>query len=346
MQEARDSTSIPGVESEATSRNIVGEEHWNPSNDWDTEVEVPAELIEYVDDNVRALLPPDIQIREIRPHGSSYWSRTAEIESILGAEPVSFFLKVTRNRFGKKMVRGAYEGSKAIYTSCPGLCPPPLGWGQYKSDSRAYFVLFDFIDMVDDLPDAHTLTQRLAEMHRTSVAPDTKFGFHVQVMCALLPIYVTKSNSWEYFYTKYMQHLFHAERRAQGEPDEQLHRLTKSLFERIIPRLIRPLETGGRGIQPRLVHSDLWDGNAGLNSETGEPLIFDPSCFYAHNEFDLGPWRCPRHRTGRSYIDTYHKYFAKSAPEQDHEGRMLLYFLSFDTRASACWVGRAEFRDS
>lgn len=326
--------------------NTTEDDHWDVSTDRDTEVEIPFRLVEYVDDGVKKLLPKGIESLGIRPHGTSHWSRTAEVHGTIKGDPVSFFLKVTRNRFGMMMVRGAYEGSKAIYSSCPDLCPPPIGWGLYESDTRTYFMLSEFVDMVDDLPDMHAFTRRLAEMHTMAIAPDGKYGFHVQVMCALLPIFVGKSESWEQFYTKYMKHLFAAETRAQGKPTEEMERLIKSLFDRIIPRLVRPLETGGRNIKPSLVHSDLWDGNAGMHSETDEPLIFDPSCFYGHNEFDLGPWRCPRHKTGRPYIEAYHRSLAKSAPEEDHEGRMILYFLSFDTRASACWVGRGDFRES
>ncbi|KUI56204.1 Protein-ribulosamine 3-kinase, chloroplastic [Cytospora mali] len=220
------------------------------------------------------------------------------------------------------MMRGAFVGSNAIYKACPDIFPKPIGWGQYESDPKAYFVLFNFVDIVAGVPDMHAYPRRLAEMHIQGIAPDGKYGFHVEVMCAFLPIYVEKHESWEEFYTKYMQHLFIAEKRAQSEPSTEMERLTRSLFDRIIPRLIRPLETGGREIKPRLLHSNLWDGNAGVHPETEEPSIFDPSCFYGHNEFDLGPWRCPRHKTGKPYIEEYHKSFAKSAPEEDHEGQL------------------------
>lgn len=67
----------------------------------------------------------------------------------------------------------------------------------------------------------------------------------------------------------FMKHIMAAEKLAQGPASEEQLRLESVFFERIIPRLIRPLETGGRQIQPRLVHSDLWDGNAAVNVEDG-----------------------------------------------------------------------------
>jgi len=56
------------------------------------------------------------------------------------------------------------------------------------------------------------------------------------------------------------------------------------LFDKVIPRLLRPLETNGRTVKPCLVHGDLWYGNAGVNAGTNASLVFDACCFYAHNE--------------------------------------------------------------
>ena len=56
------------------------------------------------------------------------------------------------------------------------------------------------------------------------------------------------------------------------------------LFRKVIPRLLRPLESGGRSISPSLVHGDLWYGNAGIINELGEGIVYDPASFWAHNE--------------------------------------------------------------
>lgn len=73
------------------------------------------------------------------------------------------------------------------------------------------------------------------------------------------------------------------EEEVQG-PDEEMAELVKAMAEKVIPRLCRPLETGGRSIKPRLIHGDLWDGNASAVIETGLPVIFDACSMYTHNE--------------------------------------------------------------
>lgn len=36
-----------------------------------------------------------------------------------------------------------------------------------------------------------------------------------------------------------------------------------------------------------LIHGDLWGGNMGTLLETGEIVLFDAGCYYAHNEMDI-----------------------------------------------------------
>lgn len=80
-----------------------------------------------------------------------------------------------------------------------------------------------------------------------------------------------------------MKSTFSIEEDAQG-PDEEMKKDVELLFDKVIPRLLRPLETGGRSIQPRFVHGDLWDGNASTDVATGPPIIFDAASHYCHNE--------------------------------------------------------------
>lgn len=78
--------------------------------------------------------------------------------------------------------------------------------------------------------------------------------------------------------------------------------LKKGLLDKAIPRLLRPLETEGRSIQPCLVHSDLWTGNVMPDAETNEIIIFDSCAFWGHNEADLGSWREKNYKMGEPYL--------------------------------------------
>lgn len=46
------------------------------------------------------------------------------------------------------------------------------------------------------------------------------------------------------------------ELRVQG-PHDELEQLSKQIVEKVIPCLLRPMESGGRKLKPSLVHGDL-----------------------------------------------------------------------------------------
>ncbi|KAF7503601.1 hypothetical protein GJ744_003584 [Endocarpon pusillum] len=136
----------------------------------------------------------------------------------------------------------------------------------------------------------------------------------------------TWTSSWENFFTDMIQRCFHWEEDMHGI-HEEMQALFPAVTEKVIPRLLRPLETGGREIQPRIVHGDLWDGNTSTDAATYKPIIFDASSMYAHNEFELGAWSLLRHQIYKMYIGAYQEYFPISAPKEDVDDRLILYRL-------------------
>ncbi|KAL9601744.1 MAG: hypothetical protein Q9179_002766, partial [Wetmoreana sp. 5 TL-2023] len=113
-------------------------------------------------------------------------------------------------------------------------------------------------------------------------SPNDKYGFHKTTHLA-----VDNDNSWddswEHWYAKVLKRMLKEEERSHG-PDEDLKLLTAVMFQKVVPRLLRPLETGDRQIKPCLIHSDLWPGNVKPDAVTDEPIIFDSCAFWGHNE--------------------------------------------------------------
>lgn len=65
--------------------------------------------------------------------------------------------------------------------------------------------------------------------------------------------------------------------------------LKDAVFEKVVPRILRPLESHGRKVEPVLLHGDLWVGNTATDKESGTMVMFDSSAFYGHNECELKP---------------------------------------------------------
>ena len=287
-------------------------------------------------------LPQGSKVQEIAPFGASYWTRTAEIKTTQadGLE-LSFFLKVAQHETGKAMVSGEFVSMSSLYKALPFIVPHPYASGTYDSDPNIHFFLCGFVDMDEDLPDASKLGRGLAELHMNGVNPDGKYGFYVPTLQGTIPQYTEWTETWEEFFSNSIRLVFENEEKAQGY-DEDVHELCKLTLEKVVPRLLRPLETGGRKILPRLVHGDIWDGNVSTDLASNTPVIYDATCIYAHNEsmcttprcldrtdriVELAPLRPIRHKMGKQYVKAYFEHFHKSEPEEDQDDRNALYCL-------------------
>lgn len=181
------------------------------------------------------------------------------------------------------MMHGEFESSLEIYKLLPDFIPEPIAWGSYQTVDDTHFFLCRFRDMTEDLPAPHKFAARLAALHQNSKSSEGKFGFHVNNFKGNLSLSNEWEESWEKFFTRNMRHTLNLELAAQG-PEPEFDTLVPVLFDTIIPRLIRPLESEGQSVKPSLIHGDLWYAKTGIDADTGEPLVFDACCFYAHNE--------------------------------------------------------------
>ena len=181
------------------------------------------------------------------------------------------------------MARGEFESMHALYDVLPEFVPKPIASGTYSSVPDTHFFLCEFREMIEDMPDPHEFASLLSTLHQKSTSPTGKFGFHVTTYSGNLPQAVEWEDSWETFFAKSMRLALDFEIERKG-PSEELEALSRILFEKVIPRLLRPLEEGGRTVKPSLVHGDLWYANAGIDVNSNRSLVFDACCFFAHNE--------------------------------------------------------------
>lgn len=220
-------------------------------------------------------------------HGISFWANTGRIDvELADGTPKTFFIKVLSKDLGKNMLHGEFESMKAIYTVLPNFAPKPIAWGSYHSIPDTHFFLCDYREMGDDMPDPDKFAAHLAALHQNSKSPNGKFGFHMTTYSGNLPQRNDWEESWESFFAKNLRWALKLELEAKGH-DPEFDKLVPIIFEKVIPRLLRPLESDGRSVKPSLVHGDLWYANAGIDLDKDEAFVFDACCFYAHNECKL-----------------------------------------------------------
>lgn len=102
-----------------------------------------------------------------------------------------------------------------------------------------------------------------------------------------------------------------------------------------MPRLLRDghlkSATAGGDVVPVVIHGDLWSGNHGRGTISGEgsgveDVVFDPSSCWAHSEFDFGIMKMFG-GFGGSFERDYHKIKGKDEPVEEWGDRVLLYEL-------------------
>lgn len=178
--------------------------------------------------------------------------------------------------------------------------------------------------MVDEVPEIGRFVSIVAKVHRESMGQEDRYGFDVPTHLANIPNDNSWQNSWESFFANLMIRMFQVEEKAHDR-DEELEELKERILSKVVPRLLRPLETGGRSIKPCLIHSDLWPGNCMPDANTDEIIVFDSCAYWGHNESDLGSWRAPRYRLGKPYLKEYQRVMGVSEPRRDWDDRNALY---------------------
>lgn len=192
---------------------------------------------------------------------------------------------------GKAMFAGEFASMTALHSSIPKHVPRPLSWGAFTTGDR-YFQLYTFHRFVKGLkPSIPHLVSVAASLHSapSSLSPTGKFGFEMTTYNGNLPQDNRWTETWEEFYSNGMRRMLDLDEKARGESNE-LKELEGDFFEKVVPRLIRPMEDTkkGRSVKPVLLHGDLWVGNASVEERGMEEerncMLFDSSAFYGHNE--------------------------------------------------------------
>jgi len=269
------------------------------------------------------LLPPIFSryLQLIEPGAEFSWSSP----SISSSSGLRYFAK-----FGSSSERDQYIGEaeslKALYAAAPGLVPKLIVSGLVGSDGEEslsgdgdpYF-LSEYKDMGSlSNQSATVLGRRLAtEVH--AFKSTSGFGFAVPTFCGATRLENGWYSSWEECYDALIEGLLSQLKRRGSF--SALCTKGEQVRKRAIPALLRPLV-----IHPVLLHGDLWSGNTGTDTKTGEPVIFDPSSMFGHNEFDLAIGRMFG-GIPSTFITEYHKHLPKSSPEDQYNLRGDLYEL-------------------
>lgn len=245
-------------------------------------------------------------------------------------------------------MHGEYESMKAIAELTPAFVPHAIAWGTFASDPHLHFMIEQFREMDREVPDKEATCSALAELHVKSQAQGIKrFGFGITTYNGRLAQDNRWTSTWEELFVQQLHEMLKQEEESQGPPSEEMEQVLQQIFDKVIPRLLRPMETNGHSITPSLVHGDFWHGNVSTDVDTGDPVTYDSSAFWGHNEYDIRTMtKRARYKFGPTWQREYLRHYPAAYPQEDFEARSELYILRSKVHDSALFSNNAKFRDT
>lgn len=244
------------------------------------------------------------------------------------------------------MARAEYESQEALSAIITDNVVAPTAWGYFEGNKTKSFYLTQFRNLRPRVPPLPEFIAVIKRLHQMSVSPTGKFGFHCKTYWGPPVMSNEWTDSWEEFWGRQFRNDVAYAQKVYGR-DEDLDSLTEEFIQKVVARLLRPLQTGGRNIKPSLCHGDLWDGNVQTDVDTGRAILFDSCAFYGHAEGRVTPrpepkppiadcFRCrtvvdlqaigePRYALQMDVVDLYKTEIGASDPQEDFYDRHYLY---------------------
>lgn len=235
-----------------------------------------------------------------------------------------------KGRGARALAEGESHSASTMNAIVPRFAPEPVGWGSYYDDDDLYFFyIADFHNLgLTAGPDPAKFGARLAELHRKGTSPNGMFGYPITTVIGKLERTVKWERMWAQSFTNQLRDVITYDNETNG-PWPKFEAACNQLTSVVIPRLLGALQIEGRNIVPSLIHGDLWENNVGIDRDSGDTVVFDPDCTYAHNEMEFGTWRCAWAYAFRlpAYMGHYRNHFPPSEPADEWDDRNRLYSL-------------------
>lgn len=228
---------------------------------------------------------------------------------LLRAGEHDFFIKVNSPSL-TDMFTAEAQGLQEMAATQSIRVPEVICYGNADGHS---FIALEYIALGSMRGQASALMgEQLARMHRVE---QPYFGWHMDNTIGSTPQLNDREKDWISFWQQQrlgQQLRFAAQNGFAGRLQQRGERLLADL----------PALLSGHQPKPALLHGDLWGGNAAAD-ESGNPVIFDPACYYGDREADLAMTEL----FGGFGRDFFAAYQAEYPVDSGYQTRKTLYNL-------------------
>lgn len=225
----------------------------------------------------------------------------------------NYFIKLNHHQY-LPLFETELHSLNAIRSSNTISCPQPFATGIFNDQA---WLLMEFINLAPKKQPSNE-EQRgrsLAHMHHQINRDAKPFGWFENNFIGLSQ----QHNHWHMDWIE-----FYGQQRLKPQLElATLHATPTSLYQ-LGMELIDQLPFWFQDYTPKasLLHGDLWGGNSTFD-ETGEPIFFDPACYYGDRETDLAMTEL----FGGFSADFYTGYNALFPLDMGYQSRKPLYNL-------------------
>ncbi len=189
----------------------------------------------------------------------------------------NYFLKFNHRQY-LPLFETELHSLNAIRSSNTITCPQPLATGIFNDQA---WLLMEFVNLTANKQPADEVQRgrALAHMHHQINRDAKPFGWFENNFIGLSQ----QHNHWHMDWPD-----FYGQQRLKPQLELATLRNAPASLYQLGLELIGQLPFWFTDYTPEasLLHGDLWGGNSGFD-ETGEPIVFDPACYYGDRETDL-----------------------------------------------------------
>ncbi len=221
----------------------------------------------------------------------------------------SFFIKVNQPHL-LSMFEAEAQGLQEMRALNAVRVPEVICYGEGDGHS---FLALEYIPLGHRQGKANAkLGRQLAQLH---AHPQDFFGWHIDNTIGSTPQINSRESDWITFWQQHRlgQQLRFAQKKGFGG---RLQDNGQKLIEKV------PMFFTDYTPVPALLHGDLWGGNAAADPQ-GNPVIFDPACYYGDREADIAMTEL----FGGFGPDFYSAYQDEYALDPGYKVRKTLYNL-------------------